>query len=115
MKPNEIALLKQQSPMLAKLLKEHQYTLWKFLRDKVLSRYGYWPQGFHHCEQCGKTVYPTLGSPYNCFNPGWCIDCVLQGFLDPSTPLYVPYQHPPWTKEQVDRLIQYKREHPRKR
>lgn len=78
--PIEIYLLKQQSYKLQHALMTDKIAVWHFLYKHVQSRLGYYPQGEHHCERCGKTTYPTLKSPYNDFHPGWCIECVLDAF-----------------------------------
>ena len=78
--PIEIYLLKQQSPVLQNALQTDRNVVWRFLSNFVQSRLGYYPQGHHTCERCGKVCYPTLKSPYNDFHPGWCIDCVLHAF-----------------------------------
>src|SRR5258708_1427985 len=79
--PIEIFILKRRSPALQRALQSDRDAVWRLLSDHVQSRFGYFPQGAHHCERCDKITYPTLKSPYNNFHPGWCIDCVLAAFL----------------------------------
>lgn len=98
MTPQEIAQLKQQSPALQDALKEHREA-WAFLRDQVTTRpkpYRYYlefpvpefsSEWFDKCEQCQKTVFPLLKSPYNASHPGWCVECVLDGFFT-DAPIY---------------------------
>lgn len=93
MTPKEIQQLIQHSPALKEALATNKATMWTFLREKVQTRDGYYPQGAHTCEKCRKSVYPTLKSVYNSWHPGWCIECVLQAFFDDAE-LYDPYCDP---------------------
>lgn len=89
MRISDIAQLKQQSEALREALKTHDAALWQFLREKVQTREGCFPQGHHGCEQCGKVAQPwTLKSPYNTPHPGWCIDCVLHAYFT-GAPYYL--------------------------
>lgn len=81
MSPLDIQKLSENSSVKS-VLEEHKGT-WTFLRNKVQ-----WNgQSGDRCGRCGQHADRLLGSPYNAIQPGWCIECVLTGFV---------YEMPEW-------------------